>query len=81
MLPSVWTISARIGCVFSGNARQMQEIVDGVRHYALSGYQAAFTLGAIFLILGAYFLRNVRERREREQMAAMLSTSDAQEQT
>ncbi len=45
-------------------------MVDGVRHYALQGYQAAFTLGAIFLLLGAFFLRNVRERREREALAA-----------
>ena len=57
------------------------ELVNGVRHYALQGYQAAFTLGAIFLMLGAYFLRNVRDRREREQMAAMLSTSAAQDQS
>ena len=44
-------------------------MVDGTRHYALQGYQAAFTLGAIFLMLGAFFLRNVRERRERESLA------------
>ena len=45
-------------------------MVEGTRHYALQGYQAAFTLGAIFLLLGAFFLRNVRERRDREKMAA-----------
>jgi len=45
-------------------------VVEGTRHYALQAYQAAFTLGAIFLMLGAFFLRNVRDRREREQLAA-----------
>lgn len=45
------------------------QVIDGTRHYAVQGYQAAFTLGAIFLLLGAFFLRNVRERREREGLA------------
>jgi MFS family permease len=45
-------------------------LVEGTRHYALQGYQAAFTLGAVFLMLGAFFLRNVRERRDREKIAA-----------
>jgi MFS family permease len=45
-------------------------MVEGTRHYAVQGYQAAFTLGAVFLMLGAFFLRNVREKRERERAAA-----------
>ncbi|HLJ56508.1 MAG TPA: MFS transporter, partial [Chthonomonadaceae bacterium] len=41
-------------------------LVDGTRHYALDGYRVAFTMAAVFLMLGALFLRNVRDRRERE---------------
>ena len=44
-------------------------MIGETRHYALQGYQAAFTLAAIFLMLGAFFLRNVRDRKEREAMA------------
>jgi len=46
-------------------------MINGVRHYSNQGYQASFTLGAIFLILGALFLRNVRDRHERQQLAAV----------
>ena len=46
-------------------------LVDGVRHYAVQGYQAAFTMAAVFLMLGAFFLRNVREKREREKSEAI----------
>jgi MFS family permease len=45
-------------------------MVGEVKHYSVQGYQAAFTLAAIFLLLGAFFLRNVRDRKEREAMAA-----------
>ncbi len=41
-------------------------MIEGTRHYALQGYQASFTMGAVFLLLGAFFLRNVRERRDRD---------------
>ena len=45
-------------------------LVNGTRHYAVQGYQAAFTMAAVFLMLGAFFLRNVREKRDREGIAA-----------
>lgn len=35
-------------------------VTNGVTHYSYAGYVAIFTLAAIFLLLGAFFLRNVR---------------------
>ena len=40
--------------------------VPNVTHYGIQGYAVTYVLSAIFLILGAVLLRNVRERRERE---------------
>lgn len=34
--------------------------VNGVSHYTLNGYYAIFGMAAVFLALGAYWLRNVR---------------------
>jgi len=45
-------------------------LIEGTRHYAVMSYQVAFTLAAVFLMMGAFFLRNVRDRKEREAMAA-----------
>ena len=41
-------------------------VVNGVSQYPVVGYQAAFGLGAFFLLLGIIFLHNVRERRDYE---------------
>ena len=35
-------------------------VTNGITHYSYAGYVAIFTLAAIFLLLGAFFLRNVR---------------------
>lgn len=40
--------------------------MDQVAHYSVSGYEAAFWAAAVFLVLGALFLRNVRERTEQK---------------
>ena len=37
-----------------------------VTHYGYNGYLATFILSAVFMLLGAIFLRNVREKKERE---------------
>jgi MFS family permease len=45
------------------------EHLAGARHYPLVAYKVDFTLAAAFMVLGALFLRNVRDRKEREEIA------------
>jgi MFS family permease len=61
-----WILSSVGRYTIENRVDNITHQIEPVKHYALAGYQTAFTAGAVFLMLGAILLRNVREKRERE---------------